>query len=165
MSDQKLVSEERLTAAADDPIVWAGEMELVQRAFEMQHPLEEGQVRLTQLVAGAESAHYELVIQIARSMEQKAIGWLGLADASEAVGVLFEEPGDSTRAFHNRGVDAELDLWTFDATGKLLERFELAADASTPVRPRKAYRWALETPKGTLAELTGEVVLTVPAAA
>src|SRR3954453_12630873 len=132
MTKVEPLSDERLKAAADDPIVWAGEVEVVQRAFEMQHPLEEGQVRLTQLVAGAESAHYELVIQIARSMEQKAIGWLGLVDASEAVGVLFEEPGDSTRAFHNRGVDADLDLWTFDVTGKLLERFELAADASTP---------------------------------
>lgn len=154
-----MISEDRLLAAADDPILWAGEMDLIQRAFALQHPLEEGQVTLTD---DAE-AEYELVIYFARSMEQKAIGWFGIDE--KAAGVLFCEPGDSIRAFHNRGVDEDLDLWTFGEDGQLLERFELDADSSTPVRPTQPYRWALETRRGALDEVDGEeVILTVAAA-
>jgi uncharacterized membrane protein (UPF0127 family) len=152
-----LLSEERLRAAAEDPVVWAGEMELIQRAFALKHPLEAGQVILS--VEG-ETDEYELVIKIARTLEQKAVGWLGLTD-EEAGGVLFEEPGDSTRAFHNRGVDQDLDLWTFDADGRLLERLVLAADSPTAVRPKQPYRWALETPKGSLVEMDGNVTMNV----
>lgn len=156
------IIDDRLLAAASDPVIWAGEMEVVQRAFNLQHALEDGEV----LLEHGETDEYQLVIKIARSLEQKAIGWLGLTDSdSEVEGVLFEESGDSTRAFHNRGVDQDLDLWTFDGDGQLLERLELVADSSTVVRPTTPYRWALETPKGALAELTGDVTLKVPVAA
>lgn len=154
-----LISQERLAAAAEDPVVWAGEMELIQRAFALQHPLRPG---LLHLEDG--DSTYELIIHIARTLEEKAIGWLGLTDEMESVGVLFEEPADSTRAFWNRGVDQALDLWTFAEDGQLLEHWELVADSSTAVRPTKPYRWALETEAGDLSLSTAAKLVDATAA-
>jgi uncharacterized membrane protein (UPF0127 family) len=95
-----------------------------------------------------------LRLVLARTTDERRTGLIGRRDLGPYDGMLFVTPRDTTDPFTMFGTDLPLDLGLYAPSGLPLERDVLepcAARSACPLTvPRKAYRLAIEAPRGSL---------------
>ena len=95
----------------------------------------------------------ELVVAVADTPSLRRRGLMGVTDLGGLDGMLFVFPTDTVGGFWMKNTLLELDIAFFDADGRLVDGFTMEpcrADPCPTYRPAGAYRYALETPVGTL---------------
>jgi uncharacterized membrane protein (UPF0127 family) len=94
---------------------------------------------------------------LADTPDERQRGLMGRRDLSGYDGMLFVFQTDTTATFYMRNTPVPLSIAWFDANGRFLGATDMApcldrADCPTYASPR-AYRQALEVPRGGLAGL------------
>jgi hypothetical protein len=94
---------------------------------------------------------------LAATAQQQARGLMQRTDLAGHVGMLFVFPSDTADSFYMRNTPLALSIAWFNATGKWVSQTDMAPCADRPDCPTyaaaRAYRYALEVPRGGLSGL------------
>lgn len=107
-------------------------------------------------------------VGIADSPDAWARGLAGVTELGSLDGLLFAFPEPVSAAFFMKGAEMPLDIAFFDETGRCVGVASMPlcrADPCPTFGASSPYRWALEAPAGTLAELTETALLRLEASA
>jgi len=99
----------------------------------------------------------ELCALLARTAQQQAQGLMKRTDLAGHVGMLFVFDSDTNETFYMRNTPMPLSIAWFDAAGRFVSSTDMAPCADRPDCPTyaaaRAYRYALEVPRGGLPSL------------
>jgi uncharacterized membrane protein (UPF0127 family) len=107
----------------------------------------------------------ELLVAVADTPGERAQGLMGVEDLGSLAGMLFVYESDSEGGFWMKDTIIPLDIAFFAADGSLVSLLRMEPCHSDPCPlyyPGAAYRFALETPAGDLADLGSDATLVVP---
>jgi uncharacterized membrane protein (UPF0127 family) len=108
-------------------------------------------------VAFRVAAGPELCALLARTAQQQAQGLMKRTDLAGHVGMLFVFTADTNETFYMRNTPMPLSIAWFDASGRFVSATDMVPCADRPGCPTyaaaRAYRYALEVPKGGLGGL------------
>jgi len=99
----------------------------------------------------------ELCALLARTNQQQAQGLMNRTDLAGHVGMLFVFTTDTNETFYMRKTPMPLSIAWFDASGRFVSATDMTPCADRPDCPTyaatRAYRYALEVPRGGLGSL------------
>jgi uncharacterized membrane protein (UPF0127 family) len=99
----------------------------------------------------------ELCALLARTSQQQARGLMARTDLAGHVGMLFVFTTDTNETFYMRNTPMPLSIAWFDSAGRFVSATDMAPCADRPDCPTysaaRAYRYALEVPRGGLPGL------------
>lgn len=105
-----------------------------------------------------------LLVALADNVPERSRGLMGVADLGDLAGMLFHYQAPSRSGFWMQGTLTPLDIAFFTAEGVLVDAFEMELCEANPCPlyyPDADFQWALETPAGSLGELSSDVRLAV----
>ena len=99
----------------------------------------------------------QLCALLARTAQQQAQGLMKRTDLAGHVGMLFVFTADTNETFYMRNTPMPLSIAWFDASGRFVSAADMVPCADRPDCPTyaaaRAYRYALEVPRGGLGGL------------
>jgi uncharacterized membrane protein (UPF0127 family) len=99
----------------------------------------------------------QLYALLACTSQQQAQGLMKRTDLAGHVGMLFVFKADTNETFYMRNTPMPLSIAWFDATGRFVSATDMVPCADRPDCPTyaaaRAYRYALEVPRGGLSSL------------
>lgn len=99
----------------------------------------------------------ELCALLARTAQQQARGLMARTDLAGHVGMLFVFTTDTNETFYMRNTPMPLSIAWFDSAGRFVSATDMSPCADRPDCPTyaaaRAYRYALEVPRGGLSSL------------
>jgi len=115
---------------------------------------------LVQISLGSSS----LLVALADDVPERSRGLMGVGELGDLAGMLFQYPAPSRTGFWMQGTLIPLDIAFFTAEGMLVDAFEMELCEASPCPfyyPEADFQWALETPAGSLGELSSDDRLAV----
>ena len=106
----------------------------------------------------------EWAVAVADSEPLRRRGLMGITELGGLDGMVFVFPSDTETGFWMRDTPMALDIAFFDAAGRFVDAFTMDPCRGPPCpvyRSSAPYRYALEAPRGRLASVGADSVLTV----
>lgn len=106
----------------------------------------------------------QVLVAVADDPDERAQGLMGVEDLGELDGLLFTFEQESFTGFWMKDTPVPLDIAFFNDEGFLVDALTMEPCEADPCRVYLAsgtFAWALETPVGSLGELSSDLRLAV----